>query len=221
MSLLRRVYDLLYDRLSATVDEAQDPEDKIRAVMHTVADQASVIRGATAGPIASYNALLVKRDALTFKINGLEVKIRTAADKNNDAARVYAGQLVDARSNLVKIEIDLAVAKTKADEARQNYVEWKEKAQQMHQQAAAALSEAERTRAQKAYNETMRDLDRTSLDSGFSEAANAIEANARRADAEAELDSDPNAEAVRDFDKAERNAEINRVLEGFTATPTK
>ena len=88
----------------------------------------------------------------------------------------------------------------------------------MHTQVANALSEAERAKAQRVYNETMRALDTTSLDSSFSEAANAISMQARRADAEAELDADPNAAAVRSFDKQQRDAQVDDVLKGLTAT---
>lgn len=218
MPLLKRFYDLLHDKLSAGVDKAQDPEDKIRAVMHSITDQAPAVRQATAEPIARYTDLLSRSEAMKVKVTALEAKARGAIGKNDEAARAYATQLVDARAEAARIDAQLATAKERADQARQHYADWKEKVDAMHSQAMDALGEAERAKAQRVYNETMRTLDSTSLDSSFAEATNAVAMEARKADAEATLDEDPTAAAVKAYDNQQRTAAVDEVLKSLAAS---
>jgi phage shock protein A len=127
---------------------------------------------------------------------------------------------VDARRELADIEGRLTAAQAKATEARDRYEDWKRKSSEIQSKALESIDTARRAEAQEQFNQVMNSIDSSALDSSLTQATEAIEDRAARADAEASLNEDPEERALRNFEKSSRNDDIDAVLKEFqTETP--
>ncbi len=216
MSLLRRFYDLFFEKASAAIDAASDPEEKIRLALHELEETGPTIRAALAGPIAEETRLQKRVSENSNRVQELTGKVQAAVNAGNtEVARIRGGQLLDAQKEQSRLEGLLATAKDKANEARERFEDWKRKTSELQSKALESLDVNRRAEAQEQFNQVMVKLDTTSVDSSLNQAMNSIEDRAARADAEATLNEDPDEKILRESEKQSRQADISDLLAGF------
>jgi phage shock protein A len=217
MNLIRRLYELTLQSTSAAIDRADRPEDRIRLMLHNIEENAPAIREAAARPLAQYHAAEDKVDRLTQEVAELEVKTRSAAGKNQEAARVLASQLLDRKAALQRAQEARDTCRTQADQAREQFEEWQRRTNTMKDEAFAALDESQRTGAEQQFNTVMAQFDTSDTASKFSQAKAEIDSRANQARAVRELSEDPGARAVREMERNERDSKIDDLLKSMSS----
>lgn len=216
MSLFKKFYEMCVGKASLAIDEATDPEDKVRIALNDLEETAPAIREAVAGPIAEANRLETKRSEAAARVKYLEGQIAAAVAANNtEVATIRGGSLLDKRRELADIETRLTAANAKAADAREKYADWKKKTTELQSKAMQSLDTNRQAEAQEQFNAAMHKIDATAIDSTINEAMTSIDDRAARADAASTLDENPDEKALRDFEKSSRQSDVADLLKEF------
>ena len=201
MSLFGRLVSVFHARANEMVDQLEDPAATIKDTIRSIEDQAPAIKEGLAAEVASFNKLITQKSQLEDQIAQADANIKRAVAKQNDEiAKIYVSQKLELQKQLDHVNRELVTATAKADQAKKQYHQWQSKLEDLHARAAEKLADHDRAEFTRRYNQAKTSIDTSAFDSKLAEAFRKIDNEAAVEDAKAELDVDPSATKLADFE---------------------
>src|SRR5579872_695564 len=219
MKLFEKVLNLIYSKTADAVDRHQGPDEKIREAVRSVEEHSDDVVESLAAVVADFHlaeaACTQKQEQLKAAEANAERAVKAG---NNDAAQIFGSQVLTLRRELVISQANLKTKSQMAQQAKNKYQIWQEKTEQLRQTAATAGLQSKATNGKEQMNRALQVIDESNPMSELNQALQTIKERDARAAAVTELNEDPSAAALRQFEEENHHNDVDNYLESLRKT---